>query len=133
MGRTAKDDMVYYKLLTGKHHKRNPDAKTQRNRVKVFKAGETVPFGPDERHPKVDDVRWALADGQAAPDAPGADEFTGKYEISSRGGGWFDVVDVKTGEALNTSGLREEDAKNLLEGYAAADEADADDGDGDEE
>ena len=128
MGRKAKTterdpDMTYYRLLRGKHYKRNRSRTSVNKGLVRYEAGGDnglVPYGPGERHPEPDGVRWELADGAPAPKAePAAEEFTGAYELSPRGGAWFDVVNKATGETINTSALREDAALEMIAGYEA--------------
>ena len=39
-----------------------------------------------------------------------------KYEIQSRGGSWYDVVNLETKKPMNEKALREDSAKELLKG-----------------
>lgn len=37
------------------------------------------------------------------------------YEVKSRGGGWYDVINLVSGKAMNEKGMRKEDAEQLKE------------------
>ena len=41
------------------------------------------------------------------------------FKKESKGGGWFDVINLKTGKVLNEKSLREEEADKLVEALEA--------------
>jgi len=45
---------------------------------------------------------------------PEPEEAAPTYEVKHRGGPWYDVVDTLTGEAVNETALKSDDAKALL-------------------
>jgi hypothetical protein len=44
-----------------------------------------------------------------------AEEATPKYELRSKGPGWYDVVNVATGEPINERSLRRDEAEKMVE------------------
>jgi hypothetical protein len=51
-----------------------------------------------------------LPDEQVHPETIGP-----KYEVVSKGAGWYDVINSVTGKVVNEKGLRQADAKKLIE------------------
>lgn len=67
---------------------------------------------------EISDVRSdheQMAAEMVAEEDPTEDEAQNEpYEIRSRGSGWYDVIDVETGEAVNSNRLRHGEAQAKL-------------------
>lgn len=66
--------------------------------------------------------QFDLLEGEVDPKemaALGADRSVAqakeKYEVVSKGGGWFNVINAATGKVMNESGMRQEAAADLVE------------------
>jgi len=110
------------KHLPGKTFRADPSEipKAFRDTIKPFdsKAPRKLPEGavvPPVPVKKQKPTPSKVKVGNPGFDDPGPETVT-KYEIQSRGGSWYDVVNLETKKPMNEKALREDSAKELLKG-----------------
>jgi len=95
--------------------------KAFRRTIKPLETNEPLPRLPEGavvEAPLDPKAAPRLANGQVvdpAFDSPGTETAT-KFEIHSKGGGWYDVLNLETHKPMNEISLRVDDAKILLKG-----------------
>lgn len=104
--KTEGEEMVLWRRPHGKHTTRIDGVK------KRYAKGEPVPF-PKGVTPKGKDWECVSGDAQLTPVEEQLDNPM-KLELKPKGGGWYDVVNVATGEAINDAGMKLEAAEALL-------------------
>ena len=125
--------MSYIKCrkIQGKHHMYCPVNKTAVVLGKGCDDGDVAYLTPAQAKSIADNPTWKVLDGVDEEELLNEEvgEPDGLLVLVSKGGGWYDVKNTATGEVINTTSLRLEDAESIISEYKVAEEGDGDEGD----
>lgn len=86
-------------------------------RGKIVKPNEVFRADPDELPAGCEHLLVAL-DDIPEEEAPKPTSTKPRFELQSKGGGWYDVVNTVSGKTVNDKSLRATEAKELIDGLS---------------
>ena len=121
---------VRCRKVQGKHHMYCPVRKKAVVLGKDCDDGDVANLTAAQAKAVEDNASWKVLDVKDENEvlAEEAGPPDGLLILVSKGGGWFDVQNTATGETINTTSLRLEDAEALITEYKVKEGDESDDG-----
>ena len=123
---------VRCRKVQGKHHMYCPVRKRAVVLGKDCDDGDVAHLLPSQVGPVSKDPSWKVLESIDEDEvlAEEVGEPTGILVVVPKSGGWYDVQNTETGEIINTTSLRLEDANEFIAGYVPPE---PEEGDGEED